>query len=76
MRVKLEGELHVEHEVEKHSECPHVDFEAVETLFVSREYFRGHKLLCTENGASYLSFLLAEPKIRQFKSFFAVLSFN
>lgn len=63
-----EWEFHVEHEVEEHTEGPHVYLEAVETRLVAREDLRGHELLGTEDSATYVSFFLAEPEICQLEA--------
>ena len=63
-----ERKLHVEHEVEEHSECPHVDLKAVEAALVSRKDLGRHELLSSQDSATDVCLLLAETEICQFEA--------
>lgn len=54
--------LHVEHEVEQHSERPHVDLVAVHLV---REYLWRHIVFSPQNGATHIFALLGEPEVGQ-----------
>ena len=55
--------LHIEHKIEEHSKCPHVDFIAV---YLVLENLRWHEILCAKNSSSYILYFFSESKLCQF----------
>ena len=61
-----EGELHVKHEVKKHTKSPHVDLKPIKVSFITGKYLRRHELFSTEDGAADVRLFLTEAEICKF----------
>ena len=58
---KNEWEFHVEHKIEKNSECPHIYFKTVNLVQI---YFGWHVVFSTQNCSINILDLFGESEIR------------